>query len=115
MKISIIADIDEHAFKTFLRKVLLEVLEEIKLHSRETVPEILNIKQAAEFLHLKPATLYEKTSQKIIPHFKKGNKLYFYRSELEQWVTAGKVNTQHELQTLAATHVFQRSRKKKPY
>jgi excisionase family DNA binding protein len=63
----------------------------------------MEIKEAAAFLKKKIATIYEKTSKKLIPHFKKGNKIYFYRSELEQWLREGKVKTLPEIEGQAAT------------
>ena len=71
---------------------------------QESLPDILDIKQAASYLKLKVNTLYEKTSLKLIPHFKKGGKLLFVREELLKWVREGKVNTLSELQAQAVNY-----------
>jgi len=34
-------------------------------------------------------SIYRKSKNLEIPHFKKGNRLYFYDSELETWLKAG--------------------------
>lgn len=68
--------------------------------------EPMNIDEAAKFLKLKKATLYEKTSEQTIPHHKKGNKLYFYKSELEAWIKQGKVKTNGEIEGDAATYTL---------
>ena len=69
-----------------LKETFREVLIEKIANNSPRLPEILNIKQASEFLHLAVASIYEKISQKQIPHFKKGNRLYFNRTEIEAWI-----------------------------
>lgn len=85
-------------FKDLLKETLLEILKGEKDYYMRVASEIFNVREAAAFLKLKVATLYEKTSAKSIPHVKKGNKLYFHRSELEQWLKEGKVKTADEIQ-----------------
>ena len=51
----------------------------------------LNIKQASEFLGVADQTIYQNI--KKIPHSKRFGKLYFLRSELEQYLAEGKVGT----------------------
>ena len=91
MALSFLTNLDEKEFKEFLKNALKEILEENLSALKPQLPEILNVQQAADFLKLKITTLYEKTSRKLIPHFKKGNKLYFHLSELQDWIQKGKV------------------------
>ncbi|HEY5746080.1 MAG TPA: helix-turn-helix domain-containing protein [Chryseolinea sp.] len=63
--------------------------------------EILNVKQASEFLDLATPTIYALTSNRILPHSKRGKKLYFSKSELMQWVLSGKRSTVKELKAKA--------------
>lgn len=51
---------------------------------------LLSIKEASNFLNLATPTLYGFTSKRLIPFIKRGKKLYFRRSELEQWLEEGK-------------------------
>ena len=95
----------ESEFKALLKETLREIMQEANPISNG-VSNILDVKQAAEFLRLKVTTLYEKTSRKLVPHFKKGNKLYFNRTELEAWVNEGKVKFAGELESEAATYVL---------
>jgi len=95
--------ISKAELKDLIREALLEILKESK-DCMKAVPEILSIKQAAAFLNSKVTTLYEKTSAKIIPHFKKGNRLYFNRQELEAWIQKGKVKTVEDIQAEAITY-----------
>ena len=50
----------------------------------------LNIKQASQLLNLARQTIYGLTSKNEIPFLKRGKKLYFKKSELEQWINEGK-------------------------
>ncbi len=59
--------------------------------------EVLNVKQASELLDLAVPTIYSLTSNRILPHSKRGKKLYFSKSELVAWVQSGKRKTVSEL------------------
>ena len=50
----------------------------------------LDVNQAADFLGIAKATLYGKCCNLLIPHFKKGKKLYFDKVELLEWLKSGK-------------------------
>ena len=91
-----------------LKETFREVLIEKIANNSPRLPEILNIKQVSEFLHLAVASIYEKTSQKQIPHFKKGNRLYFNRIEIEAWIQEGKVKTANEIESQAITYLANR-------
>mgnify|MGYP002336330502 CR=1 FL=1 len=95
----------EAEFKKLLKESLREIMQEIK-PAIQNEGQILDVKQAADFLHFKVTTLYEKTSRKLIPHFKKGNKLYFNRAELEAWVNEGKIKSADEIGSEAVTHLL---------
>ena len=112
MAVSFLTNLTEVEFKQFLRQSLMEIISELGITNKPETRDILDIKQASDFLRLKLNTLYEKTSQKIIPHFKKGNKLYFNRTELQAWVTGGKVKTTDELQSEASSYTLHKEQQK---
>jgi len=56
---------------------------------------LLDIKKAAELLNLKVATIYSKVHKNEIPFMKKGNRLYFFKSELLEYIKEGR-NTPHK-------------------
>jgi excisionase family DNA binding protein len=109
MSSTFLLSLDEAEFRVFLKDALMEVLREVKENAGHDTPDILSISEAANFLKLRVSTLYEKTAEKLIPHFKKGNRLYFHRKELEEWLREGKVKTRRELQTEAATYTMKHS------
>ena len=61
--------------------------------------EILDLRQAAELLKLKPSYMYSLIHQNKIPHYKpNGKRVYFVKSELIKWIMGSKVSTVDELE-----------------
>ncbi len=60
--------------------------------------EVLNTREAAAFLSLSRSHLYKLCNEREIPHYKRGNKIYFQRKELEEWMTGTRIKTSQELQ-----------------
>ena len=48
--------------------------------------EVLNIRQAAEYLGISTDTLYKYASEGFIPAFKLGNRWRFKRSIVDEWM-----------------------------
>jgi hypothetical protein len=70
-----------------LNKIFLE--QSNRIAQKDSYPEFLNINQAAIFLDLAKQTLYGFTSKGLIPHLKRGKKLYFKKSQLINWLVEG--------------------------
>ncbi len=49
-------------------------------------PEVMNIRQASQYLGVSPDTLYKYVSEDRIPAFKLGNRWKFKRSILDSWM-----------------------------
>ena len=67
--------------------------------------ELLSVLEAAKFLNLSVPTLYGKVSRKEIPVNKQGKRLYFYRSELADWIKAGRKKTAVEIRQEAEQYL----------
>lgn len=57
----------------------------------------MNIREAAEFLNCAVPTIYGLVHRRLIPHEKKGKRLYFLKSELNEWLQKGKRLTIDEI------------------
>jgi predicted DNA-binding transcriptional regulator AlpA len=68
----------------------------------------MDVNQAAEFLGIAKATLYGKCCNLLVPHFKKGKKLYFDKRELIDWLKSGKRKTINDITESVNTHLFNR-------
>lgn len=115
MAVTFLININEDEFKVFLKQALSELLQEgLTLNSttQTNEQEIMTIKEASVYLRLKVQTIYEKTSLKLIPHFKKGKKLYFNKKELQEWLATGKIKTKSEFESNASTYTLQNHLKK---
>lgn len=60
-------------------------------------PEEMNAQEAAEYLSTTIKNLYQLTSSRAVPHYKRGRKLMFRKSELENW-RQQKVSSKEEIQ-----------------
>lgn len=80
----------------------LDHIAELTLIGSKTV---LGIDEAALFTGLSVGHIYRLTSSKQIPHFKKSRKLYFKKTELEEWMLERKILTEDEIRSKASTYV----------
>ncbi len=48
--------------------------------------EVMNIRQASQYLGVSPDTLYKYVSGKVVPAFKLGNRWKFKKSILDNWM-----------------------------
>ena len=92
----------ENPFEVILDKLntIENLLRIVKKDDKITVPiaEVFNLTQATEYVSLSKSAIYKKTSKRNIPHLKKGKKLYFKRSELDEWLTENKISTHAEIE-----------------
>ena len=75
------------------------------------VSEVMNIRQCMELTGFSKAHIYNLTSRKEIPHYKRGKFVFFRRSEIETWLTAEKVFTTEEKQR-EADKILQQTKQK---
>ncbi|MFA6248035.1 MAG: helix-turn-helix domain-containing protein [Mucilaginibacter sp.] len=89
-----------------LPKAVSELLEKVSKienilsqdHPNETgADNLFSIKQASAFLNLSISTLYGKVCRREIPVSKQGKKLYFNKTELLEWIRAGRKSTLAEI------------------
>ena len=49
-------------------------------------PEVMNVRQASEYLGVSPDTLYKYVAEERIPAFKLGNRWKFKKALLDRWM-----------------------------
>jgi len=59
--------------------------------------EYIGAEAAREILGISLATLYTKVHHREVPFYKKGNKLYFNRIELLEWIKQGRKKSFEEI------------------
>lgn len=108
----------ENPFELIMRR--LDTIESLLRNINVSVPdkqfvpvtEVFNLNQAAEYVSLSKSAIYKKTSERNIPHFKKGKKLYFKRSELDVWLTENKISTNAEIEIQATNYILRKGNRK---
>jgi len=90
----------------------LEVIESKLNYNNETsdVSKIMTLEQLTNYASLSKSLIYKLTSSREIPHSKRGKRLYFNKSEIDEWLLKGKIKTIDEIQTEVDDFLTKRKR-----
>ena len=83
-----------------IRQILREEIQSlIGKDSQNSSDEstILSFKEGCLYIGISESHGYKLTSTRQIPHAKRGKRIYFDRTELDQWILSKKVKTSTEL------------------
>jgi hypothetical protein len=105
----------ENPFELILDKLnnienLLKTVMKNDNNGTVTITVVLNLNQAAEYVILSKIGYLQKTSERNIPHSKKGKKLYFKHSELDNWLTELRITTHTEIEKQANDYIMKKRR-----
>ena len=76
--------------------------DSLENHSNTLLKDALTFNEASRLLDLSKSYLYKLTHSRQIPHYKpNGKKIYFKRSDLENWLFRNRVSTADELEQQA--------------
>ncbi|MEI6754901.1 MAG: helix-turn-helix domain-containing protein [Paludibacter sp.] len=96
-----------------IEKILFEISKNNVSESQvSNSDEIMTVDQLAEYLSIARQTIYGKCSAREIPCFKTGKRVYFMKSEINEWLKAGKRETAFEIRQQAADWVRKHPLKK---
>jgi excisionase family DNA binding protein len=94
---------------TMLTKEVIELkrllIEKQGQPPTEQADQLLTIQEAAEFLKLTVPTMYSKVSKGELPVMKRSKRLYFSRTELLDYLKAGRKKTTSEIAAEAEQYV----------
>ncbi|AIN71917.1 helix-turn-helix domain-containing protein [Flavobacterium psychrophilum] len=84
-----------------------ERVENLLLQKETPQPEdeMLDVNEAVLFTRFSKPTIYGYCQKREIPHYKKGGKTFFFKSELIQWLKEAKQKTLKELSDEADTYL----------
>jgi excisionase family DNA binding protein len=75
--------------------------------------DVINFIEACHYLGLSKSHMYKLTSSKSIPHFcPQGKRLYFKRTELDDWLLRNRTDTQDEIDQQAVNYLIKKGRVK---
>ncbi len=95
-----------------LQKGQSEILA-LLLNKAEPQPEIetpIQLDEVVPITGLTKPTLYGYVQRNEIPYHKKGNRLYFFKSEIIDWIKTGKQKTLKELEADADAYLSNKNK-----
>lgn len=89
----------------------LEAIEASIVKQKVLHKEFLDIKEASGYLNLSTSALYKMTSRKELPHYVPGGKkIYFKKSELDEWITEGRVESLNQFSEVVDDYLNRNSK-----
>ena len=78
-----------------------DIIKRIEALSGTNQKDFFTIEEVSDYLNLAKQTVYGLVSRGEIPYIKKGNRLYFLRSEILDWLRQGRRPTRSEKENSA--------------
>lgn len=73
--------------------------------------DVLNFNETCDYLELSQSHLYKLTSTGAIPHYKpNGKKIYFKRSEVDQWLLRNRTASSEEIENRATDYLIKKGK-----
>lgn len=69
------------------------------------ITQIMNISEVAIHIKVATTTIYGMTHRNTIPHYKNGKKLYFKKSEIDEWVFSKRIKTNLDIENEAMEYI----------
>jgi excisionase family DNA binding protein len=92
-----ITQITAPELETLIENSIKKVLSTQQAKQPET-DKLLTIQEAAEFLRLTVPTIYGKVHRNELPYMKRGKRVYFSSRELMEYLKAGRVKSNAEIE-----------------
>jgi excisionase family DNA binding protein len=101
-------------------ELILERLDRIekaitKLNIGTPIAEVnypMDIKELSAYLKNSKSTIYTMTCLNKIPHYKSGKRLYFKKSEIDEWIFSNKIKTIDDIEREAMEYIKKNPRTK---
>jgi excisionase family DNA binding protein len=73
--------------------------------------DVLNFNETCDYLELSQSHLYKLTSTGAIPHYKpNGKKIYFKRSEVDEWLLRNRTASSEEIENRATDYLIKKGK-----
>ena len=89
-----IFDLLKKEFVSIIKDTFNEEIKKIIPLKQTDADEIGDIKMAMTITYLAKQSIYDLSSRNAIPHFKRGKRIYFKKSELLSWLQSGRKDNQ---------------------
>jgi len=95
----ILTELTETEIRQLFREELEQALATHGNARQGTKRRIVSFAEGCEHVSISTSHGYKLTSQGLIPHSKRGKRIYFDLDELDAWMLANKVKTVNDMQT----------------
>ncbi|WP_282773582.1 helix-turn-helix domain-containing protein [Phaeodactylibacter xiamenensis] len=95
----------QEELQSFIDSAVQRAIQGLQAPAKEPEEELLNFDQACDFLGIAKSTGYQRVNRGELPHFKKGRRLYFRKSELVEYIESGRRKTRKELEEAAKLYL----------
>jgi excisionase family DNA binding protein len=89
-------------------ETLLSKLDSVD--GNENLPKLMTIEQLSEYCHYSKPTIYGYVHQRKIPHCKVGNRLFFEKQQINDWILSKKVLTVDDIEKKADEYLARKGR-----
>lgn len=86
-------------------KSIADRLAVIEQAIRMQVREVIDMDDCAVLTGYSKQHLYRLTSSHAIPHYRRGGKVFFRKTEIEDWLTSVRIKTNDEIEKEAINHI----------
>lgn len=93
--------------------VRIEKLLQQKIEVAIESEKFLTVKETAEFLNLAVPTIYGLIHDRQIPFNKRTKRIYFLKSDLVEWIKAGRRKTMVEIKVEASNYILKTRRRRR--
>ncbi|AUC81803.1 helix-turn-helix domain-containing protein [Lacinutrix sp. Bg11-31] len=100
--------LNEDLLDKLVEKLTSKIVNKTQNHENDS-EELLDVTQTSQLIKLTKPTLYGLVHKNKIPFYKKGKKLYFYKSEILKWINSGRSTTNNELEERASEYMLKNS------
>jgi len=80
-----------------VRQLLEQLLNQQKNQPSDNKHELLGVNEVCLMIKKAKPTVYTLARNRLIPSYKRGKKLYFYKDEILEWIESSKRKTVEEL------------------
>jgi len=92
----------------FREEVKQVLTEQAHSDSPPTQQTIFNFADGCQYMGISKSHGYKLTSQKLIPHSKRGKRIYFEKEQLDQWLLANRMQSVEEAEAEMGDYLNQK-------
>lgn len=112
MKIVYIAEKEE--LQALIKESIHEEIQSfLKGLNQKTIPERMNLTEAAQYLGMTKSGMYKFTHERRIPYHKLGKRVFFYTKDIDEWLKeqSPRIKSRQELEREAASYIMKSKRR----